>query len=400
MTPNATNNRSAILITHGTDTLAWTHAAVRYAVKNNIVNIAITGSQIPMPDGVGDFSDAYANIGNSIRFLTQFTPPHIFTVFNNGQSAFSDSLYKINRWDNHAFEGDLIGTMQWDEVQFHDEVIETTDTPTSLDTLYVITTGGTIEATFNENGVLSPQQDRLSTFIKTKFDNPDTKIIYKPACVIDSSDLTFAKMKAVIEKVKECFDEINPDSKAAIDLGFDENVRIIFTDPFKTEEYYRKEIEGASAVVIAGYGGGNVNIDGGSGFSPLRLIKEISSEIPVVLTSQVALGPADFIYENAWEAIVGGAMSGVDLSIPEIQMRLAYLMGHKAQIDSYCQSHGVAFKDVFEWLFMSGMKFRTHRSRRVYEGLRKTTFDKKDLLINYTFEESLRFYEEYMKNGE
>ena len=382
-------NRSAILITHGTDTLAWTHAAVRYAVKNNIVNIAITGSQIPMPDGVGDFSDAYANIGNSIRFLTQFTPPHIFTVFNNGQNAFSDSLYKINRWDNHAFEGDLIGTMQWDEVQFHDEVIETTDTPISLDTLYVITTGGTIEATFNENGVLSPQQDRLSTFIKTKFDNPDTNIIYKPACVIDSSDLTFAKMKAVIEKVKECFDEINPDSKAAIDLGFDENVRIIFTDPFKTEEYYRKEIEGASAVVIAGYGGGNVNIDGGSGFSPLSLIKEISSEIPVVLTSQVALGPADFIYENAWEAIVGGAMSGVDLSIPEIQMRLAYLMGHKAQIDSYCQSHGVAFKDVFEWLFMSGMKFRTHRSRRVYENLRNTSFDRRDLLINYTFEESL-----------
>lgn len=392
MTPNTTTKRSAILITHGTDTLAWTHAAVRYAVKNNIVNIAITGSQIPMPDGVGDFSDAYANIGNSIRFLTQFTPPHIFTVFNNGQNAFSDSLYKINRWDNQAFEGDLIGTMQWDEVQFHDEVIETADTPTSLDTLYVITTGGTIEATFNENGVLSPQQDRLSKFIKTKFDNPDTEIIYKPACVIDSSDLTFAKMKAVVQKVKECFDEILPDSKAEIDLRFDENVRIVFTDPFKTEEHYRKEIEGASAVVIAGYGGGNVNIDGESGFSPLGLIKEICSEIPVVLTSQVALGPADFIYENAWEAIVAGAMSGVDLSIPEIQMRLAYLMGHKAQIDAYCQAHGVAFMDVFEWLFMSGMKFRTRRSRRIYENLRKTTFDLRDLLINYTFEESLTFY--------
>ena len=44
--------RAAILITHDTDTLAWTHAAVRYAVKKNLVNIAITGSQIPMPDGV------------------------------------------------------------------------------------------------------------------------------------------------------------------------------------------------------------------------------------------------------------------------------------------------------------------------------------------------------------
>ena len=347
MKQEKTPNHSAILITHGTDTLAWTHAAVRYAVKGNIVNIAITGSQIPMPDGVGDFSDAYANIGNSIRFLTQFTPPHIFTVFNNGQNAFSDSLYKINRWDNHAFEGDLIGTMQWDEVHFHDEVIEISDTPQSLDTLYVVTTGGTIESTFNENGVLSPQQDRLSTFIKTKFDNPDTNIIYKPACVIDSSDLTFAKMKAVVEKVKECFDEIEPESNAVVDLAFDQNVRIIFTDPFKTVERYRQEIEGASAIVIAGYGGGNINIDSESGFSPLKLIKEISSEIPVVLTSQVALGPADFIYENAWEAIVAGAISGVDLSIPEIQMRLSYLMGHKKEIDAFCESHGYVFKEVF-----------------------------------------------------
>jgi L-asparaginase len=167
-----TNPRSAILITHGTDTLAWTHAAVRYAVKHNKVNIALTGSQIPMPEGVGDYSDAYANIGNSIRFLTQFKPPHIFTVFNNGQNAFSDSLYKINRWDNQAFEGDLIGTMQWDEVQFHDdEVVETSVMPEALDTLYVVTTGGTIESTFNEEGVLSPRQNRLSAFIKSKFDN-------------------------------------------------------------------------------------------------------------------------------------------------------------------------------------------------------------------------------------
>jgi len=389
------STNSAILITHGTDTLAWTHAAVRYAVKNNIVNIAITGSQIPMPEGVGDFSDAYANIGNSIRFLSQFKPPHIFTVFNNGQNAFSDSLYKINRWDNQAFEGDLIGTMQWDEVKFHDdELVETTEIPTALDTLYVVTTGGTIEATFNQEGVLSPQQNRLSAFIKSKFDSPDTKIVYVPACTIDSSDLTFAKIKAVIVKVKECFDHIDPNAKVEVDMAFDENVRIIYTDPFKTEEQYRKELEGASAVIFAGYGGGNINIDEGSGFSPLQLIREKSKEMPIVLTSQVALGPADFIYENAWEAVKAGAISGVDLSIPEIQMRLAYLLGHRQQMEAYCQSHNTAFMKVVEWLFMSGMKFRTHKSRRKYEELRGVAFDRRDLLINYTFEESLEIMKE------
>lgn len=386
-------NHSAILITHGTDTLAWTHAAVRYAVKHNTLNIAITGSQIPMPDGVGDFSDAYANIGNSIRFLTQFNPPHIFTVFNNGQNAFSDSLYKINRWDNHAFEGDLIGTMQWDEVQFHDEVVDTMETPAPLDRLYVVTTGGTIESTFNENGVLSPQQNRLSAFIKSKFDNPDTEIIYMPACTIDSSDLTFDKMQAVIKKVEACFKHIGESSETEIDCAFDRNVRIIYTDPFKTEAQYRKEMEGASAVIIAGYGGGNVNIDKASGFSPLALIMEKRREIPIVLTSQVALGPADFIYENAWEAVKAGAISGVDLSIPEIQMRLSYLMGHKPQIGQFCREHpGVTPADLTEWLFMSGMKFRTRRSRRMYEDLRGTHFSEKDLLINFTIEESLNFY--------
>lgn len=126
--------------------------------------------------------------------------------------------------------------------------------------------------------------------------------------------------------------------------------------------------------------------------SHVILIKEISAEIPVVLTSQVALGPADFIYENAWEAVVAGAISGVDLSIPEIQIRLSYLMGHKTQIETFCQEHGATFKDVFEWLFMSGMKFRTHRSRRKYEELRGTAFDRRDLLINYTLEESLKLY--------
>ena len=151
-------------------------------------------------------------------------------------------------------------------------------------------------------------------------------------------------------------------------------------------------MEGASAVIIAGYGGGNINIDKASGFSPLTLIKETGREIPIVLTSQVALGPADFIYENAWEAIKAGAIPGVDLSIPEIQIRLSYLMGHKAQIEAFCQLHGDSFMDVLEWLFLSGMKFRTRRSRRMYEQWRGKQFAEKDLLINHTFEESLDLY--------
>ncbi|MBQ7195645.1 MAG: NAD(+) synthase [Bacteroidales bacterium] len=379
--------RNAILITHGTDTMAWTLAALRYAVKDNTLNIALTGSQIKMPDGVGDYSDAYANISGSISFLSLLDPPQIFTVFNNGRDAFSDSLYKVDRWENNAFTGDRLGTLHWDEAQLSSG--GDAQQERELERLYVITTGGTIESGYNSEGVLTPGHNRLQAYIQSRFEGHDTKVIFKPAFTIDSSDLTFDRVRAIIEKVRECFCEIDPESGVSVDLSFDSNVRIIFTDPFKRREHYLQEMEGASAVIIAGYGSGNINIDAPCGYSPLELIREKAATMPIVLTSQVALGPADFAYDNSWQAIKAGAISGVDMSIPEIQVRLAYIMGHMPQIEGFCSEHGVSPVRVVEQLFMSGVKFRTRKSREMYEALRGMSFCKEEILAGRTFAYSL-----------
>lgn len=370
---------NAILITHGTDTLAWTHAALRYALKNNNLNIAITGSQIRMPDGVGDFSDAYANIASSIRFLSSFVPPQIFTVFNNGRDAFKDSLYKVDRWDNKAFSGDVLGTLDWDEVKSSLSDVE----QRSLKRLFVITTGGTIESGYTPEGVLAPQHDKLRSYISSRFEG---ELVFKPAYVIDSSDLTFDRIRAVIQKVRECCLEIDPLCDCVVDENFDPNVRVIYTDPFKTAEQYVSEIKGASAVILAGYGAGNINIQTGSGYSPLELIREMSGTVPFVLTSQVALGPADFAYDNSWQAIKAGAISGVHLSIPEIQVRMAYILGHRTEIEKAAGSDSMK---VVEWLFMSGVKFRSERSREMYENLRNIRFQRTDVLADKPFSVSL-----------
>lgn len=385
MTGNDTGGRTAILITHGTDTLAWTHAALRYAVKNNVFNIAITGSQIPMPQGVGDFSDAYANIGGSIRFLRELPPPNIFTVFNNGENAFSDSLNKVNRWDNRAFEGDVIGVMKWNDLQqdnADDGIVR------ELSQLYVITTGGTIESDYNDSGSLSPGQNRLTEFIRSKLAGTETEVSYKPAFVIDSSDLTFGRIALIAGKLCECAMETEPESGFHADLDFDRNVRIVYTDPYKSTAQYEKEMEGASAVVIAGYGGGNVNIDESCGHSPLPLIRSLAERIPIVLTSQVALGPADFIYKNADAAICAGAISGVGLSIPEIQTRLSYILGHSDMIRKAFPDGN--FVRVVESLFLSGVRFRTMQSRQKYESMRGIRYLRDDILTNVVFDESLR----------
>jgi len=379
-------DRVGILITHGTDTLAWTHAFVRYAIKNNHANIVLTGSQIPMPS-VGEFSDAYENLENSMRFLTSMVPPNIITVFNYGKEAFSDSLSKIRRWEIAAFIGDTIARMEWDEIKYHDESVEICE-PEPLDKFYLITTGGTIEAEYNQEGILVPGQNHVLSYITRRFSNYFKDLSQDPVFAIDSSDMTFERMRRIVEVVVRCLKETNPHAYA--DLKFEKQVKIIYTDPFKELSDYQREIENSKGIIIAGYGGGNVTTDPHSTHNLIPLVKELfASGIPVVLSSQVPIGPADFIYENAYNVIKEGALSGVDLSLPECQVRLSYLLGHKKEMEEFCDSNNIKYEKCFETLFVSGMKFRTKRSKSLYENLKSIQIPQNDLLIDYDFSNSM-----------
>ena len=161
--------RIGILITHGTDTLAWSLPYIRYAIKNNHANICLTGSQIPLP-ATSAFSDAFLNLENSVRFLSTLEPPNIFAVFNYGRSAFSDSLRKVDRWNCEAFVGDEIARMEWGDIKFHDKSLKVC-TPSQMDRFHLITTGGTIDATPNEMGVLAPRENHALSYIGGKFES-------------------------------------------------------------------------------------------------------------------------------------------------------------------------------------------------------------------------------------
>ena len=199
-------------------------------------------------------------------------------------------------------------------------------------------------------------------------------------------------MKTVVNKIVEIVHKYGYTETFA-DLAFDKSVKIVYTDPFKAISDYEKEMEGASAVIIAGYGGGNINIERKSGYSPLDLlIKRFENNIPVVLSSQVAKGPADFVYGNAHYAIESGAISGVDLSLPEIQIRLSYLLGHKTQIEEHAKRMNIPYMKLLDRLFISGMKFRTRKSKETYAYLKGFKPFEIDVLVNRTFEESLSVF--------
>lgn len=378
--------KTGILITHGTDTMAWAHAFLRYAIKNNHANIVITGSQIPMPS-LGEYSDAYENLENSMHFLTALEPPNILTVFNNGKDAFSDSIVKFDKWDTISFHGDIAAHMAWDEIRYHDDALEIHE-PLPLDIFYLVTTGGTIESEFNEEGVLVPGQNHVLGYLTRRFSSFFKVLSQNPVFVIDSSDLTYDRMVNLSLTVEKCLKETNLDAFA--DVSFEKNIKIIYTDPFKTRNDYLREIDDARGVVIAGYGGGNINIEHGSGYTLLPILKEMVNDFrPVVLASQVPLGTTDFIYANGFEAIKAGAFSAVDMGIPECQTRLSYLLGHLPLIREKSGKIKRTELEIIESLFMSGVKFRTKRSRRNYERLRGIAITKVDLLLNKKFEESL-----------
>jgi len=66
-----------IVISHGTDTLAYTASALSFMIQNPRFPIVLTGSQVPISE---PHSDAPRNLTNAVQFAA-YGPPGVFVVF-------------------------------------------------------------------------------------------------------------------------------------------------------------------------------------------------------------------------------------------------------------------------------------------------------------------------------
>ncbi|MFP4498861.1 MAG: asparaginase, partial [Vulcanimicrobiota bacterium] len=71
-------NPDGIVITHGTDTMAYTASMLSFMIENPPCPIILTGSQIPMAEKGSDGPD---NLLNSVQFAA-YGPTGIYIVFN------------------------------------------------------------------------------------------------------------------------------------------------------------------------------------------------------------------------------------------------------------------------------------------------------------------------------
>ena len=406
-----------ILVTHGTDTLAWTLPYIRYALKNFPWNVCLTGSQAPMESAFAR-SDGYQNVHGAVRFLSVLEPPNVFCVFNNGLNAYSDSLAKLERWRLDAFTGDPIATMEWDEIQHRSGDARLRE-PVCFDELHLLTTGGTIESEAGEDG-LTPGVGKVEEFLKLTLSDSFERVYVHRIAQVDSAMLDVSHMEHFARAIFDCGtgrcpsklqpEELEADSanvtygrrgelrqsweddqqSASLDLAFAQHVPIVYCDPFRSAASYRRQVYDAKAVVLAGYGGGNANADSDLPGSVIpALLDAVAKDCLFVLSSQVPIGPVDFVYETATRLIRRGALSGVDLSLPECQVRLMYLLGHEEQIEGMAERLQIEPLLLKKALFMSGMKFRNRASRRNFRELSGDTFPliREDLLVGPAFEQ-------------
>lgn len=88
------------VITHGTDTLAYTAAALSYLIQNSDKPIILTGSQKPITDPI---TDGKKNLLDSIRYALQDGVRGVFIVFD-GKAIIGTRAKKLKSKSYSAFD--------------------------------------------------------------------------------------------------------------------------------------------------------------------------------------------------------------------------------------------------------------------------------------------------------
>jgi len=372
-------------------------SAIRYTLKNLPANVAITGSQVPLSMQYSS-SDVYPNVENSIKLLTQLTGPNIFVVFNNGQAAFQDDLWKVDKWSPDAFSGEELAKITSDEIFIRGRAYPL-NLNRKLDKLYLIRTGGTIESEHNEEGVLTPTANLISDFITQRFNGFYQEFESISLMTKDSSDLILDSWFVICKRIaKECQDA---GFTTYCDTKFNPKIIVVNTTPMMTEEEYKNRFATADGIILNAYGSGTINTDIKSGHSPLPAIEQaIANGKIVVLSSQTPFGTQDFVYQNAWLPIINGAIPSGDFSIAHSQIKLSYLLGHRKEIEKFAKKIKIPVDIFIKIAFLAGVDFRSHTSRKKFEKLIGYPIPLKDPFFNLPFDISLQKIQRFLNKKE
>ncbi len=392
------NNEYGILITHGTDTMAWAFAILRYGLFNLRTNVIITGSQLPL-EGTFSPSDAIGNMLTSVKLLNMLVPPNIIQVFNDGVHIFNKNLVKVKKWSVDAFFGNSFGKIETEELKIDESDVYQVarDKESVLTKLFFIKTGGTIDSKDAGSGLSSEGVNYTREYLinlKKDYFNDFKEIEINPK---DSSFMNPLDWTNMLNAIRNTV-------LSDADTNFDWNILPILTSPFLTKEIYdlmadKLIDEKYSGSIILGYGAGNVNVIGSEKlpstkeyaikyakifgasqleeqkhYSLISLFEKIEDYNKknrddykfIVMSSQVPIDNYDIDYEAGRVPLYYGALPSGDLSYPEAQTKLAYILGHKDLIKDEAKKYNLTYEQVVKSCFLSGVKFNKKTNQKIF----------------------------------
>jgi len=119
---HASAQGNKVLITHGTDTLAYTSAALSFAIQNPQTSIVLTGS-MRLPEEPE--TDALKNLTDSAIFLLEGAKG-VYVVFN-GKVMTASRITKVHSTDVNAFDtvdGKYVATVEENRVVYQNKLVE------------------------------------------------------------------------------------------------------------------------------------------------------------------------------------------------------------------------------------------------------------------------------------
>jgi L-asparaginase/Glu-tRNA(Gln) amidotransferase subunit D len=385
-------NPRGILVTHGTDTMAWGLCYLRYALKNLTANVAVTGSQVPL-EGYYSLSDALGNLKTSLYLLTRLRPAHLFAVFNNGQSIFSGRLTKYRKWHTDAFDGRVAASAgpegvhtlrkDWVIIPYEDQ---------RLEELHLVRTGGTIESQRDSQaeGALKPTGDFVWKYLNDALSEFFATAVRHDLYALDSSNMSFEEWAGVAAEIERI-------GVASADTRFDLSVKPVYANPLFTTEDYRRQFSACGrGAIFAGYGGGNANTLERSARSVLPALREaVRAGTFVGITSQVPLEPYDADYDAGLSLLEAGGVPCGDLPMADAQVKLSYILGHPEELRTAAAESGLPENLLVTAGFLSGVSMRRALGMQTFIKLKESQGMPLRLLpddpfVSKTFEEGLR----------
>ena len=126
----AADTCDGVVLTHGTDTMAYTASVLSFMLQGIRIPVVLTGSQLPITDPVSDAPD---NLALAMAFAASKTPG-VYLAFNR-QIILGTRAVKVRTTDFNAFESinyPLIGLVNGDGLRIRSELVPSSRGPFEL----------------------------------------------------------------------------------------------------------------------------------------------------------------------------------------------------------------------------------------------------------------------------